>query len=1098
IPSAPYRHAAPSGPWPWQSLDDKIPDHTSSILHTHNTPGTCEGCHWRNYPESLFPNWKDDQVVRSKIKKVLDESGESTIYHIEVEENGIFLRPDRTTVSNETDFEELTKQPTEPRRLRVFCVDNLTVPVMQMLGKKYNIEPFFWTSSVNWIPSRYQENPRAGQDDHITITLKFPRVAKLSLAYTQMSPSDDDLTSRPQMSPSDEDLTKVQEEKDDNKRLLITDFLAIHMFRAQQNSTIITYHPPSEWCATTAEKLHTRISLAGQSVYWQKIFEKSPDPTLVLLSTLWYALYAWDEALETLWEYICRLEMDAIKTNNMELTPELHKIRAHLLHYASLLEDFHESVVFVQETANPAMDSPAYVAQSSASKDLIEKECGNLLIQIKRLKMSRGMWDKRLKNAMHLVFSKVNIEDSKRMQALTKAAVRDSAAMKQISYLTMVFLPASFVAAVFGMNIQDLNPDSNGTLSHYFAAAIPLTIVSTWVIVAYQGQWTQKPNEQTPAGIMRLMWPVMLLREFMARLQDNRSEITAVIMSDTCVCLSSVRETSYSDSTNLSMNSKLLELLALAILQNRLYLNHNLPSRRISTCTMASQPKKKTLANHRHAAPSAPWPWIDITKEIQLSDTPAKHQCLHKLGECTDCWKKYPQSHFPNWTRAQVDSSGLNGLLVHSHTKHYLHYVDVANDGAFSQPRTPSVAEDDVDFWKIMQAGRRAANTRVRAIFVDDPSLSVLKMIGQKYEVEPFFWTSSINWIPARYQEDSQTKQGDRELVSLALVQFCVPTNFPDITIILAFPRATEKAEESMPPRSTCNSETPEASDDRLEIDTQEPLHIRKHTLNLDLLGVHAIRDVHSSTIISYQPALDRSVTSASSIHTRVFLAGQSVYWGNIFKASNDPTFVLLTILWYALFAWDQSLELLWEHISHLEVDAIEATDVSFTGELHQIRAYLLHYASLLEDFKKSVEFILDTPNPAMDAPAHEDNRELSRTLMKRECRILLSQIERLSQSRTLWDKRLTNLMHLAFAKVNIQESGHMKKLTEASLRDSAAMKQIAYLTMVFLPASFVAAAFGMNIQEIIADPKIKGTLAHYVEVAVPFTLVTMGAVMAL
>jgi hypothetical protein len=32
------------------------------------------------------------------------------------------------------------------------------------------------------------------------------------------------------------------------------------------------------------------------------------------------------------------------------------------------------------------------------------------------------------------------------MQRMTEAAVRDSEAMKQISYLTMVFLPASFVA----------------------------------------------------------------------------------------------------------------------------------------------------------------------------------------------------------------------------------------------------------------------------------------------------------------------------------------------------------------------------------------------------------------------------------------------------------------------------------------------------------------------------------------------------------------------------------------------------------------------------------------------------------------------------
>ena len=58
------------------------------------------------------------------------------------------------------------------------------------------------------------------------------------------------------------------------------------------------------------------------------------------------------------------------------------------------------------------------------------------------------------------MFSSVNIEDSRTMKeltvaaskdnqimkALTEATVRDSEAMKQIAYLTMAFLPATFVS----------------------------------------------------------------------------------------------------------------------------------------------------------------------------------------------------------------------------------------------------------------------------------------------------------------------------------------------------------------------------------------------------------------------------------------------------------------------------------------------------------------------------------------------------------------------------------------------------------------------------------------------------------------------------
>jgi len=45
----------------------------------------------------------------------------------------------------------------------------------------------------------------------------------------------------------------------------------------------------------------------GQSVYWQSIFQKTPDPTFVLLAFIWHAMYAWDEALESLYAHICTL-----------------------------------------------------------------------------------------------------------------------------------------------------------------------------------------------------------------------------------------------------------------------------------------------------------------------------------------------------------------------------------------------------------------------------------------------------------------------------------------------------------------------------------------------------------------------------------------------------------------------------------------------------------------------------------------------------------------------------------------------------------------------------------------------------------------------
>jgi hypothetical protein len=121
------------------------------------------------------------------------------------------------------------------------------------------------------------------------------------------------------------------------------------------------------------------------------------------------------------------------------------------------------------------------------------------------------------------------------MQKLTEAAVRDSAAMKQIAFLTMLYLPPSFIAvsflwsnsvyardhyslmhtpqSVYGMNVTELSTDTKGTLVHYFATAIPFTVVTIWVIVASQGRYHVK--HANTSFWMRLWWPITWVMDFL-------------------------------------------------------------------------------------------------------------------------------------------------------------------------------------------------------------------------------------------------------------------------------------------------------------------------------------------------------------------------------------------------------------------------------------------------------------------------------------------------------------------------------------------------------------------------------------------------------
>jgi Mg2+ and Co2+ transporter CorA len=126
------------------------------------------------------------------------------------------------------------------------------------------------------------------------------------------------------------------------------------------------------------------------------------------------------------------------------------------------------------------------------------------------------------------------------------------------------------------------------------------------------------------------------------------------------------------------------------------------------------------------------------------------------------------------------------------------------------------------------------------------------------------------------------------------------------------------------------------------------------------------------------------------------------------------------------------------------ESKVLQTNNIELTRELHILQAHLLHYQALLHNFELSVKFLAKTHNPAMDSDAFsDDQRKESEYLMKRESENLLSEIDRLEKRRAMQSNRLKNVMDLAFATVNIDDNSQTRKLTEATVRDSAAMKQV-------------------------------------------------------
>jgi len=225
--------------------------------------------------------------------------------------------------------------------------------------------------------------------------------------------------------------------------------------------------------------------------------------------------------------------------------------------------------------------------------------------------------------------------------------------------------------------------------------------------------------------------------------------------------------------------------------------------------------------------------------------------------------------------------------------------------------------------------GTRFTNGRDQ-VGVEEPSFSPWTDSSvERYNVEPFFWSSSLGWIPSRFQESVVPGDGDRQYRMLCPKAPLISCT--DITVVLKFIRTMKHDMQS--PFSIMLEEMHRRQPEH-SIDIQAPLFLRSSPCHIplatfsfssqvlstgvllpDLLALHIVRSPATSTIISYHSGHDNRTTPASSLHSRLNAAGRSVYWNHIFSKHKDPTFIFLSLLWYALYAWDESFEDLYRHV---------------------------------------------------------------------------------------------------------------------------------------------------------------------------------------
>ena len=175
---------------------------------------------------------------------------------------------------------------------------------------------------------------------------------------------------------------------------------------------------------------------------------------------------------------------------------------------------------------------------------------------------------------------------------------------------------------------------------------------------------------------------------------------------------------------------------------------------------------------------------------------------------------------------------------------------------------------------------------------------------------------------------------------------------------------------------------------------------------------------------------------------THLHLA-HNVFMGSSTRAPVPP--YLWTGLIYRLFvAMDIADDI------HKESRVIDTGKWKINQDLHIIRAHQLYYTSLLDDARKTIEFIRKHKNPAMDSEKLASEKELNDMFLERECDNLILEIDRLTKDLEMQQSRLKNVVDLvcSVCSENIDMTSCIQIVFSMNISDNKAMRNLAFATL--------------------------------------------------
>ncbi|KAK6520846.1 hypothetical protein TWF506_001089 [Arthrobotrys conoides] len=166
----------------------------------------------------------------------------------------------------------------------------------------------------------------------------------------------------------------------------------------------------------------------------------------------------------------------------------------------AILEDLVDTISEIELIAPATKDIRPYLM---AEINNLKSRCNSSTLFAQGIQRNISFTQTAIYNLIAQRDSKVNIELAKDSRMLAIASKRDSSSMKTIAVLTIVFLPGTFVSALFAMPILNWEAKSYSEVMTdkfwvYWAVTLPMTllVVLAWVAWTKRQSWLNRKDHE--------------------------------------------------------------------------------------------------------------------------------------------------------------------------------------------------------------------------------------------------------------------------------------------------------------------------------------------------------------------------------------------------------------------------------------------------------------------------------------------------------------------------------------------------------------------------------------------------------------------------